>query len=96
MRRQWLSPMLLAATMLACVGAVGVTQGAKADTSRFDGTDSGLFGRLDLNTGVFTQAATLHRHHARRIGGGRWSALDTGEYQGTAFYRLDPCHGRGD
>jgi hypothetical protein len=59
MRRQWLSPMLLAAAMLAYVGAICFASGAEADSVAFDGTSSGLFGRLDLTTGVFTQTATL-------------------------------------
>ena len=86
------SRMVLAATMVACVGAVGVTVAAKADTVVFDGTDSGLFGRLDLNTGVFTQAATLTGitpAGLAEVG----SALYIAEYQGTAFYRLNPVTG---
>jgi hypothetical protein len=90
MRLQFRSPALLAATMLAC--AICVTAPSRADTVVFDGTDSGLFGRLDLNTGVFTQTATLTAitpAGLAEVG----SALYTADYTGTAFYRLNPVSG---
>jgi hypothetical protein len=92
MRRQWLSPMLLAAAMLAYVGAICFASGAEADSVAFDGTSSGLFGRLDLTTGVFTQTATLDGITPTGLGE-LGSALYTGEYQGTGFYKLNPVTG---
>jgi hypothetical protein len=90
MRLQFRSWALLAATMLAC--AICVTAPSRADTVVFDGTDSGVFGRLDLNTGVFTQTATLTGitpAGLAEVG----STLYTADYPGTAFYRLNPISG---